>query len=148
MVIVRSSYTHLHCDVVSVLVVSLRYGRVLIGGRRASSCRSWARAEKVKVKVNVYSPDIPKRFSRFCINYPGIGTNSFTVSSPWGKCSAIFCSCSHSHTTTFHSNWYPLLLGGQRLSHMTGIAGIEPQTTRSWVELLCHSAKRSTGKIQ
>ena len=48
---------------------------------------------------------------------------------------------------------YPLLLGGQRqcgfkacprLLHMTGAAGIEPQTSRSRVQRLNRSATRST----
>ena len=50
---------------------------------------------------------------------------------------------------------YPLLLGGQRqcgfkacprLLHMTGAAGIEPQTSRSRVQRLNRSATRSTPK--
>ena len=45
---------------------------------------------------------------------PSIGTHSFTVSSPWEEYSRIFCSCSHSHSTDFHSTRYPLLLGRQR----------------------------------
>ena len=44
----------------------------------------------------------------------GVRTRSFTVSSPCGGCSAILCSCSHSHIANFRSTWYPLLLGGQK----------------------------------
>ena len=59
------------------------------------------------------------------------------------RCSAIFYSWSHSHSTNFCSTWCLLLLGGQRrcgfkaiprLLHMTDAVGIETQTPRSLVQ--------------
>ena len=40
---------------------------------------------KCKVNVHVYSPDIPVASANCTIYTPGIGTHSFTVSSPLGR---------------------------------------------------------------
>ena len=64
---------------------------------------------------------------------------------------SVFCSWSHSHSTSFHSIWYPLpvLLGGQsgygfkacpRLLHMTRATGIKPYTPWFQVQYLNYSA--------
>ena len=37
------------------------------------------------VNIHVYSPDIPAGSADFTIYTPGIGTHSFTVSSPLGR---------------------------------------------------------------
>ena len=100
--------------------------------------------------------DIPDSSADFTITFPGYGTHTYTVSSPWGECShAAYKGNGFIPFTTFffRSTRYPLLLGDQRrcgfkacprLLHMTGAAGIEPQTPRSRVLRLNHSATRST----
>ena len=69
---------------------------------------------KVKVKVKVsyrkvclYSLDIPTGSADFTLIAPRYWYS--IVSSSWGECRAIFCSCSHSHHT-----WSPSQLGRQR----------------------------------
>ena len=94
--------------------------------------------KRIRVKVIVCSPDIPVGSSNFYINRPpGIETHSFTVWSTCGECCTISYSCGHTHSTSFCSTWYPLLLGGQRqcgfnayrrLLHVTTTAGIEPSS--------------------
>ena len=69
-------------------------------------------AIKVMVKVRVYSPDIPIGTADFTLITPKYLNSLFhSLISLW-RTQNIFCS--HSHSTNFHSNWYPLLLGGQR----------------------------------
>ena len=48
----------------------------------------WERVN-VNVYVHVYSPDIPVRSADCRIYTPGIGTHSFTASSPLGRKSAF-----------------------------------------------------------
>ena len=70
------------------------------------------------------------------INYPQVLELALSVSSPKGECSIIVCVCTHSNSSNFRSNRYPLLQGGQRRSgfhasprllHMIGAAGIKPR---------------------
>ena len=84
---------------------------------------------------------------------PGIGTYSFTVSSPGVECST-FSAAEAIHTVLiFHSTWYPVLSGGQRrcgfkaspgLLHITSNAAIESQTPWSQVQPLKCLTVRST----
>ena len=46
----------------------------------------------VNVNVYVYSLDIPSSSADCTIYTPGIGTHSYTVSSPLGRIQRIFCS--------------------------------------------------------
>ena len=45
---------------------------------------------------------------------PGIGTPSFTVSSPWWECSAFSAAVAIHTVPICRSTWCPLLLGSQR----------------------------------
>ena len=54
----------------------------------------------------MYSPGIPIGSAEFTLLPQGIGTHSFTVSSPWGQCST-FSAAEASHSANFHSSLYP-----------------------------------------
>ena len=56
----------------------------------------------------------------FTVYNPGIGTLSYTISSPLGRIQHIFCSKCHSQFTIFPTR-YPLLLGGQRQYRMRSL---------------------------
>ena len=49
------------------------------------SCESVCSYVNVNVNVHVYSPDIPVGSADCTIYTPGIGTHSFTISSPPGR---------------------------------------------------------------
>ena len=95
-----------------------------------TTCRSLGMQRmKVKLKVCVYSPDIPSKSSDFTLFTPRYWNSLFHSLISVGRMQRNFCSCSHSYSTNFPSTWYPLLLGRQRwcgikacprLSHMTG----------------------------
>ena len=91
----------------------------------------------IKVKEFVYSQNNVVGSDEIYKLHPNTWTDSFTVSSPYWECSAIFYNCGHSHSTNFLSAWYPLLLCRQRrcgfkawrkLLHMTRVAAIQFQT--------------------
>ena len=95
----------------------------------------------IQLKVYVYSPDIPSRFSRLYIKYPQVLELTLSQSNLPGVNAAPFSAA--------EATWYLLLLGGQRhcgfkacpkLLHVTGAAGIESQTPRSWGQSLNHLA--------
>ena len=97
---------------------------------------------------------ISPKFSGLYIKYPQVlELNLFTVSSLWGESSTYSTAAAIHPVPIFHSTWYPLLLSGKkqcgfkacpRLLHVTGAAGIEPQTLWwSQVQCLNHSATNS-----
>ena len=58
----------------------------------------------VNVNVHVYSPDIPVGSANCTIYAPGIGTHSFTVSSPLGRIQhlrSLQIACSYSQSLQF-----------------------------------------------
>ena len=82
----------------------------------------------MKVKVITYGPISPKANRTLHQLPPGIGTQSLTVSSPWGECNTFSAAEAIYTVPIFCSTWYPLLLAGQwqcgfracpRLLHMT-----------------------------
>ena len=106
------------------------------------------------VKVCVYGPAITVSSADFAFINPRYWNSLFHSLIFLDRMQRIFCSCSHSHSTSFRSTWYPLLLGGQRrcgfnacprLLHVTSAAGVESQTNRSRVQHLNHSATRVIG---
>ena len=89
--------------------------------------------KKVKVKVYVFSPDIPvNRFSGLYIIYTQVLELALSQSHLPGENAEQFSAAVAIRTVpTFRSTWYPLLLGGQkrcgfkvypRFLHMTGAA--------------------------
>ena len=114
--------------------------------------------EKVKVKMCIYSPDIPvNMFSGLYIIYPQVLELALSQSHLPREYAAQFSAAvAIRMVPIFRSTWYPLLLSRQRqcgfkacprLLHMTSAAGIEPQTPRFQVQCLNHSATCSTKTI-
>ena len=80
------------------------------GPGMSSSSDIWSREKLAKnerkgkgacfvVQISPYTVSVDITF----ITLHVLKLNSFTVSSPWGKCSEIFCSCSHSqYQFSFH----------------------------------------------
>ena len=78
----------------------------------------------INVNVHVYSPDIPVGSADCTIYTPGIGTHSFTVSSPLGRIQHLRTLLQLYPIITIQlsrSTRYPSLLGGQRRHDMRGL---------------------------
>ena len=94
--------------------------------------------EIIKVKVYIYSTDIPSRFSRFYINYPQVLELTLSQSHLPGENASQFSSAVALYTV-------PMLIvkACLKILRMNSASGIEPRTSRSWVQLN-HSVLRST----
>ena len=70
--------------------------------------------DSLSVNVYIFIVRHPRELSRLHNLHPGIGTHSYTVSSPLGRIQRFFSSFSQSQLSIFRSTRYPSLLGGQR----------------------------------
>ena len=92
---------------------------------------------KAKVKVYIYTRDIPIRFSGLYINYPQVLEHSFTVSPPWGE-------CSHSDSTNFSFHLVPITAGWTEVVWIQNLLKSFTHDQWSEVQYLDHSATHST----
>ena len=69
----------------------------------------WFNKSIMKVKVYINNPGIPEFSADFSSLTPSIWTHSFSLIA-LGRMQHIFCNWSNSHSTSFRSTWYLLLL--------------------------------------